>query len=216
MTQTEELIRARFMEAADVERRLPKVRGPRAGSYWPGYGFDKEEREGWTDEDTAEDRQRWAARRDVTAAELSRYAEVIGWTIDHIHHVEMRRLVWMWAACQVIPGRSFVAACDRKGLVRSTAYARLERLWKRLDAEFRKTGLLLRFPLAGEGGQNSGSEAHIGVEYSQAAQSASAIPHTPYRAEQLSDLPDERDLSWAQRKWEREARHRKKLGLDAA
>lgn len=184
-----ELVKLRFVEAADVERRLPRVSGPRAGSYWPGYGFDKEERDGWTDQDKAEDRAKWAERRNVTASELSRYGEVIGWTVDHIPAVSMRRLAWTWAFCQAIPGRSFVSACNKNGWAKSTAYNRLERLWDRLAFDLVNASIMLREPRGYTDGQVEASEAIDLIRSGRSDEAPKAVPLTSgFRTEESKDL----------------------------
>ncbi|WP_031337056.1 hypothetical protein [Rhodopseudomonas sp. B29] len=213
---TPEIVRQRFVEAADVERRLPRVRGPRAGSFWPGYGFTEKERAGWTEQDQAEDRQRWAERRAVTASELSRYSEVVGWTIDRIGTVEMRHLVWCFTFCQVIPGRSFVSECNRRGWARSTAYARLERLWISLANTLGKAAVPLRAAGKSGDGQIIAGSAPSEHTLAQLVPSAAAVPNKPFRTEPSRDLPEARDFEWAQDQSERAARRRRKLGLEDA
>lgn len=215
MTATSRLITARFIEAADVERRLPRVSGPRTGSWWPAFDFTSEDRAGWTDQDRADDRERWSARRDITAGELSRYSEVVDWTVEHVPE-KMRQMVWTWAFCQVIPGWSFVTACNRHGWARSTAYSRLERLWDRLSVTFSNERKLLRYPDKYTDGQDSRPEACSGHTLAQFVPSAAAVPNKPYRTEPSADLPEVRSFEWAQRQAEIEAKRRRKLGLEDA
>jgi hypothetical protein len=216
MTSAARLIAERFKEAADVERRLPRVSGPRTGSWWPEYDYDSTERAGWTQAEQDEAKARWAARRDITAGELSRYNEVVEWTIDHIPAASMRKLVWTWALCQVIPGWSFVTACNRHGWARSTAYSRLERLWADLAIVFANERVLLRAPLGYTDGHETPLTACSGHRLAQLNPSAAAVPNKPYRTEPSADLPEVRSFEWAQRQAEIEAKRRRKLGLEDA
>lgn len=218
---TPEIVRQRFVEAADVERRLPRVKGPTSGSYWPGYGFSEEERKGWTKQDQEEDRQRWAERRAVTAAELSRYSEVVSWTIDYIATVNMRHLVWCFTFCQVIPGRSFVAECNRRGWARSTAYARLERFWPSLANTLDKTAVPLRDASQHWHGHSGAVSATSEHKLAQIVPSASAVPNKPYRTEPSRDLiatPEDAEqfAAWLADRNAKEAKRRRKLGLEDA
>lgn len=217
---TPEIVMARFKEAADVERRLPRVSGPRTGSWWPAFDYDNEDRAGWTDQDRADDRERWAGRRPVTAGELSRYSEVLDWTVAYVPE-KMRRMAWAWSFCQAIRGWSFVTACNRHGWKRTTAYSRLEKLWANLSKTLDNDRTLLRLPPDYASRQPT---HEIVLEYETVnyrAPSADAVPNKPYRTEPSRDLiatPEDAEAfaAWLADRNAKEARRRRKLGLEDA
>jgi hypothetical protein len=125
-------------------------------------------------------------------------------------------LAWLWAFCTATD-RDFSAALRSKGIARSTAYDRLNKLWARLERDFRNAALTLRFPddkwIGHEAGRSNIVCGIIGRE------SDNAPPMSPTHwkdNEAAEDRPDLRDFSWAQKQVAREAKRRAKLGLDAA
>jgi hypothetical protein len=68
---------------------------------------------------------------------------VLAWTADYIHDDTRRRLAWLWAFCTAAD-RDFRAALRSKGIPKSTAYDRLNKLWARSEVDFRNSSLVLR------------------------------------------------------------------------
>lgn len=129
-------VKERFVEAAQTERMLPPSRekpNP-ARSLWPDVVLTPADIAGWGAERYQDQRAEDFARVRVrpTAAQISRWEEVLDWCIRHVDRDEHRTMVKVWAACQV-SNRSFAKYCRGLGLARSTAY-------KRLDSIFEKIG----------------------------------------------------------------------------
>jgi len=166
---TADLIKARFVEAADTERRLPAARlAPSAASgWWPEFKYSVADMNGWGGKRLSEHRQDFwhNARLAPSAGAVSRHEEVLTWTADFIHDEMRRRLVWLWAFCTATD-RDFSAALRSKGIARSTAYDRLNKLWARLEVDFRKEDLLLRSPDDKWIGHQTGSRGiSCGIDY---------------------------------------------------
>lgn len=217
---TGDLIKARFVEAADTERRLPAVRiAPSITSgWWPEFKYSVADMNGWGGKRLSEHRdQFWAnARLAPSAGAVSRHEEVLSWTADHIHDEARRRLVWLWAFCTAAD-RDFGAALRSRGIARSTAYSRLSKLWARMERDFRNVALPLRFPDDKWIGHKTGSSAISCGMIGRESDNAPPISQSHWKDDEaLEDRPDLRDFSWAQSQASREAKRRAKLGLDAA
>ena len=141
---TVEIVKARFIEAADIERRMMVKGGPSTGSAWPTYSYDAEDIAGWDDVAIADNLERWQGRKATKSPELTRWEEVFfDWT--GLLAVDRRIIVWRWSQC-IASGRSFSEWCERKGLVRMTAYNRMERVFANLATRFDLEARLLRLP----------------------------------------------------------------------
>jgi hypothetical protein len=143
MSWTPEIVRARFVEAADTERFLPAPKIGSGGGYWPEFIHDREDREGWDDTARLENAARWKGRAPLGA--ITRHAECLAWTASEMPDDRYRKLVWGFAFCRANKW-DFGKLCDRKGWVKSTAYLRLDRTWQRLSLSFCKRNFLLRMP----------------------------------------------------------------------
>ncbi len=141
---TVEIIKARFIEAADIERRM-LVKGMSAGgNAWPTYRFDDDDREGWDEQSKQDEVDALRRRLPLGTPELTRWEEVFfDWTA--LVPQARRILVWRWSQC-IASGRSFSEWCERKGLVRMTAYNRMEKVFAALAAQFDLEARLLRQP----------------------------------------------------------------------
>lgn len=186
---TASVVMDRFVEAADTERRSPSRGMPMAGTCWPGYRFSEEDREGWTDADKADEQQRWAETKGAKSDAVSRYDEVVAWGLNCIPDVMTRRIVWTWAFCIVIPGRSFSKACEVNGWARPTAYRRLTAAMERISANLSNTNTLLRVSAYDWVRQQPPPVASICATDEAIAPAPSAIKFTPsYRTEKSRDL----------------------------
>jgi len=141
---TVEVVKARFFEAADVERRMMVKGIGGGGNAWPSYSYDKEDMAGWDDQAIADNLERWQGRKVTKSPEISRWEEVFfEWT--SMIPKPRRVLVWRWAQC-IASGRSFSKYCEDEGLVRATAYNRMERVFDNLTTRFRNEARFLRHP----------------------------------------------------------------------
>jgi hypothetical protein len=142
---TIEAIKMRWIEAADIERRMLVKGGmSTSGNAWPTYSYDAEDMAGWDDQAIQDNLERWQGRKVTKSPELTRWEEVFfDWTA--LVPEKRRQLVWRWAQC-IATGQSFSEWCQRKGIVRMTAYNRLERVFEHLAALFRKEVRLFREP----------------------------------------------------------------------
>lgn len=141
---TPDIIRARFQEAADTERRMPLGGGAPSSGYWPAYVHSVADMNGWGSQRLKEHRQEiWSRRSAPSAGAVSRYFEVLGWSAQMIQDRKRQQIVWNWAFCQVT-SRSFAEYCRKNGLVKMTAYRRLSATFQRICHELCKNGAPLR------------------------------------------------------------------------
>jgi len=214
---TADLIKARFVEAADTERRLPAARiSPSVASgWWPEFKYSVADMNGWGGRRLSEHREQfWAnARLAPSAGAVSRHEEVLTWTADHIHDEARRRLAWLWAFCTAAD-RDFSAALRSKGIARSTAYDRLNKLWARLERDFRNATVPLRFPDDKWVGHEPHRSKIVCGIIGRESDNAPPVSRTHWKDDEATeDRPDLRDFSWAQKQAAREAKRRKALGM---
>ncbi len=143
MSWTAEIVRARFVEAADTERFLPAPKVGSGGGYWPEFIHNTEDREGWDDTARLENAARWKGRAPLGS--ITRHAECLEWTASLLPDDRYRKLIWAFSFCRANKW-DFGKLCERKGWVKSTAYLRLDRTWQRLSLTFCKGNFLLRMP----------------------------------------------------------------------
>lgn len=209
MTWTPTDVMSRFVEAADTERRTPGKGMPMAKTCWPAYRFDLDDRKGWTEADKADEQRRWAETRGAKADAVSRYDECIEWGVTHITSNETRLIVWTWAFCQVM-NRHFTTECKRRGWTRATAYRRLTRAFEQISGILNNDSVLLR------------QAAHHWVRQMPAVMASQKykLANCDKQPAIWSDIPEQRDFTWAQRQAERQAERelarRRKLGLEPA
>jgi len=145
MTWTPELVRSRFIEACDTERRLPIGGGTQSCGFWPAYVHSFEDMNGWGTKRLAEEREMRLARTPPSAAAISRFEEVMKWSASLIHHDVKRQIIWTWASCQV-SGYSFAERCRTYGWVKMTAYRRLHAVSQAISHGLDISGVLVRYP----------------------------------------------------------------------
>jgi len=142
---TPEIVRSRFVEACDTERRLPLGGGTSSGGFWPAYVHSFEDMNGWGTKRLAEEREMRLARTPPSAAAISRFEEVMAWSASMIHDDTRRKVIWTWAACQV-SGHSFASRCRKFGWVKVTAYRRLHAVSDAISRNLVNDLVLLRMP----------------------------------------------------------------------
>lgn len=138
---TPEEVAERLIEAAELERRMPRAgTAPRGdgGGYtlpWVHSLADVHSRF-----KTAGDRllpgddplrqwreEAWSAGVvPLTSAEVGRWEEVVGWVIDLVEDARCRRAVWRWAIAKA-GGRPFARWCQKEGIALETGRRRKNR-----------------------------------------------------------------------------------------
>lgn len=215
MNWTPEIVRSRFVEACDTERRLPLGGGSSSGGYWPAYVHSFEDMNGWGTKRLAEEREMRLARTPPSAAAITRFEEVMRWSAALIHDDARRKIIWTWAACQV-SGHSFADRCRKFGWVKMTAYRRLHAVSDAISRNLDNEGVLLRYPddkwmLPDQ--PVSGSSFDI---LAATDDNGPAVLPTNWTDDVSDDRPDLRDFSWAQKQAAREAKRRAKLKMEDA
>jgi len=228
MSWTPDIVKARFQEAAETERYLPRPRMGTGAGFWPLHQYTKEDREGWDDAARADNADLWARNRKLTREAISRHDECLIWSMTLLGNDAHRHIVWKWSFCQV-NGWSFSEACKNRGWVRVTAYRRLQASFDLISERLRTQQALVRLPalewLLQEEPKSATSSSTMGRRDNASA----AIRFTPgYQVEKSRDLlttPEavadfiaHRDAVNAERRkfQEREAKRREKLGLAEA
>lgn len=214
---TATIVRDRFAEAAATERRLPHEKaGPSEKmGFWPEFRATFEDMTGWGSKRLAEERELRFRRLPPSSAAISRWEEVLCvWTPDYLRDEKERRLVWYWAFC-ASGGKSFAAVCRKKGWVRRTAYARLDRLFERVAGDLVNDCRFLSDTSDLQDCTGFGFNAFIAGTLNEL--SGEDIPVSPRSWSDGSistDQPDIRDFTWAEKQAEREAKRRRRLGLE--
>lgn len=139
---TVEIVRARFVEAADTERFLTKPYSVTGKGFWPVHLYDEDDRAGWDEKAKADNASRPSSRAPEGA--IDRHAECMAWTSERIPE-SRRHLVWAFAFCKV-QKRDFGRLCQRRGWVKRTAYHRLEVLWEKLANDLNNDLAFLNLP----------------------------------------------------------------------
>jgi hypothetical protein len=143
-----DIVKARFLEAANTDDRLPRARlapGTSSG-FWPEYFPTREDKNGWGTLRLAEDREMRFRRIPPSAAAIHRHTEVMDWVRTILTDPEHRVLVWHWAFAGAREHWSFGRWCRNTGRVKRTALRRLERAFDLIAAEFRRKGLFPTLP----------------------------------------------------------------------
>lgn len=224
---TPDIVRIRFIEAADTERYLPKPFTASGKGYWPQHLYSAEDMEGWDEKAKADNASRPSTRAPDGA--VTRHDECLAWTSTLIPDQTRRHLVWAYAFCRANK-REFGRLCDKKGWAKRTAYDRLHKLWDRLTTHFEHEGLLLRMPSEFWVAQETPNQAHPMPTIGNIANTPHAIPFTPsFRtehsldlihtqddADQFASFLKERNTLVRKEQARRETLRRRKLGLDEA
>lgn len=181
---TIEIVKARFIEAADIERRMIVKGTGGGGSAWPAYYYDHEDMAGWDDQAIADNLERWQGRKITKSPELTRWEEVFfDWT--QLMPEGRRLLVWRWSQA-IAGGWSFSEWCQKKGIVRRTAYNRIEKVFLDLAACFGNEARLLRYPDEKWASQLCPDQAPIDGTMGEAVK-VTAKGHQPFRTERHRD-----------------------------
>jgi hypothetical protein len=183
---TPDIVKARFIEASEIERRMFVKGMTSGGNAWPTYRFDEEDMKGWDDQAKLDHLERWQGRKVTKSPELTRWEEVYFYWTPMIPE-KRRSLVWRWAQC-IASGRSFSKYCEDKGLVRMTAYNRLEKVFENLTSVFLLEGRLMLLPDTMGALQDDGPEACTEHKMTVVAQKGSAPKHPPFRTEKHRDM----------------------------
>lgn len=142
---TVDIVRGRYLEAAETERYLPRPRVGTGAGFWPLHRYTAEDRDGWDDAARADNADGWARDRKLTREAISRHDECLSWSIGMLKTEHHRHVVWKWAFCQA-NGWSFSEACRRRGWVRVTAYRRLSASFELITAKLLGGGTMPRLP----------------------------------------------------------------------
>lgn len=185
---TPDIVKARFLEAADTEKLLPRPRVGNGAGFWPKHMYTQDDLDGWDQVARVDNADSWARNRKLTREAISRHDECLDWTIKLLDNERHRHIVWRWAFCQV-NGWSFSEACKRRGWVRMTAYRRLDASFERIAEHLRLTGSWVRFPAQDWMLQVSGPSAISVIAQGDEVNAPSAIKFTPgYRTEPSTNL----------------------------
>lgn len=172
----DEIVKARFVEAADTERRLPNRKLSTASGYWPTYNYENDDMRGWDQQARDDHLEKVAGRKPATSGQVTRHEECLNWTINLISLEERRKLVWAWAFCKA-NDRDFGKECQRRGWARPTAYRRLTAVFNSIADQLRNNNVMLRMPADRWARQESQDRVDECVTIKN---SARAVPlHTP-------------------------------------
>lgn len=218
---TDSIVRARFVEAIDTERRMPGAGGRSKGGFWPEYMHSFEDMNGWGTKRLAEEREMRMQRIPPSAAAISRHAEVMDWTARLIHDERRRRIVWAWATCNY-HGSSFAERCRREGWVKMTAYRRLGAVFQDIARILNNDRVLLTMPddrWVLPKTPNTGSSFDMAGEERETPRSPTSVILDG--AKPALNMPADPDafakhLEQTNRQRRREQERRRKLGMDAA
>lgn len=185
---TSDIVKARFQEAAETERYLPRPRMGTGAGFWPLHQYTKEDRDGWDDAARADNADMWARNRKLTREAISRHDECLVWSMTLLGAETHRHIVWKWAFCQV-NGWSFSEACKRRGWVRVTAYRRLQASFERISGILGTGGALVRMPDEKWLLQDGPISAMASGTVAEIVNAPTSIKFTPgYQTEKSTDL----------------------------
>lgn len=151
---TPEEITERILEAAAIERRMPRAKEkPSAGNgYCLPWVHTQADMNGWRrepgdklhrgDDPLKSWREEFwsSAKAQVTAAEVTRWEEVRQWFIDRVTDQRERRALWAWAASKH-GGKSFARWCRSEGIHVETGRRRKNRAVECISASFGSTAV---------------------------------------------------------------------------
>ncbi len=140
-----ELIRARLVEAFEIEARIPDGKGPRrsSASAWPTMAREFGDIVGWA----TEAREDWwiqAARaKGVHAYEATRMYEALDWLTLLKDRPEEQKMLHAWAATRALR-RSLKKVCKIKGWDKQTFYRRRNDGSARIADELNRKAVAVR------------------------------------------------------------------------
>lgn len=127
-----DILLGRWLEAADVLRRLPPVKLPKEfGNAMPEVVRDYADAMG---AESTRDKSEWAwttRLEPASAAAITRMEEVTDWSITYLtdwprhRPCSPRECLWAYSIC-FVARRSFAGLCKKRGWARVTAYRRID------------------------------------------------------------------------------------------
>jgi len=139
-----ELVKARLVEAFEVEFKLPGIRGNRAsGNAWPVMAREFEDLIGWSDEARQAVWEDWERAKGAFPYEVTRYEEVVGWMPILADHPGEQRCLVVWAKLEA-KRMSIRKALRKKGWPRSTFDRRREAGASRIADHLNSHGVAVR------------------------------------------------------------------------
>ncbi|MCF3935028.1 DUF6362 family protein [Acuticoccus sp. M5D2P5] len=227
-----EIIRARLIEAAMTERKLPagRARPASASGFWPSIIRDQDDLAGWSDEEKAA----YAAgrfARSATAAEVTRWEECLDWIARLVTVENNRRAVLAWARMKS-GGRSMKGWCRGEGIEEHTGKRRADRAICEIAGHFRhdvellgETGVSGVFIDTAVSGKQNATLDELALQQAahapRAWMTADAKPlahdeDEPDAAARSAKAIEDHNKRMRRRRAEIEARKREKLGLAEA
>lgn len=142
---TKEIVFHRYLEAADVLRRLPPVRFPKEfGNAWPDVLRDMDDIRGHDPDERVREFAAVARRAPPPAAAITRQEEVMDWSNRYLAAWPgPRRVLWAASVCAV-SNRSFSGLCRKRGWSRATAYRRIDKALIVVSDGLSKDNIVLR------------------------------------------------------------------------
>ena len=139
-----ELIRARLVEAFEIEAKLQGPRGNRAAaSAWPTMYREFDDVVGWADEARAEVWLQWERAKGAHPYEVSRMWEALDWLALLKDHPDEQTRLHVWAATRALR-RSLTKVCRLKGWPKQTFYQKLKHGSERIASELIRKGVAVR------------------------------------------------------------------------
>jgi hypothetical protein len=140
-----DLVRARLVEACEVEAKLPEGKGPRrsSASAWPTMSREFEDLISWSDEARAEVWLQWERAKGAHPYEVTRMWEALDWLVWLKDHREEQERLYVWAATKA-RRRSLAKVCRIKGWDKQTFYRRLNTGSIRIAERLNKNAVAVR------------------------------------------------------------------------
>lgn len=140
---TKEFVKARLVETAEIERRIPAIglRPATAHSLQLPYVHSFAEMVGWGEERRREHieeiMENWRTR--LSAKEITRHDQTVRWVSEHVFRDEDRIALWAWARSKA-GGRPFDQWCRRSGFSDTVGKKRFNRAIENIWYGVRKSG----------------------------------------------------------------------------
>lgn len=191
MTWTALLVRERLVEAADTMAHLQVDRvGPsQPRGRWPVYAREHKDAYGYG---------QVQVRYIPDAAAISRADEARAWINALVDEDRARQIVWARASCEA-GKRSFAGWCRKNRVARRSAYRLTDLIHERVALSLCKASINLRYPDYGRVAQHEGIG---GGQIDSLSISASPRSFMDDDARPV-DVPEVRDMSWAEQQAER-------------
>lgn len=139
-------VKVRFLEAAEVERRLPsdKVKPDGFSTFWPSFKPTRADLNGWGEKRIEEERAAyWTKEAPPSSDEISRYEECLIWKAEYLTEISHREAIAQWAFCMA-SGKSFRSWCRMKygSNNENTGFRRVEYAARRISDGIRKKSVI--------------------------------------------------------------------------